>query len=57
MKNAILWNAILNGLTRVALVIGITYCAVYFRNAYILWWYMVPAFMSIEFSSTRSGDE
>lgn len=32
MKNAILWNAILNGLTRVALVIGITYCAVYFRN-------------------------
>lgn len=57
MKNVILWNVILNGLTRVALVIGITYCAVYFRNAYILWWYMVPAFMSIEFSSTRSGDE
>ena len=52
-KSVYLWNSIL----RAVAFICITVAAIHFGKVGILWFYLVPMFMGIEYKSNEKGGE
>lgn len=46
-----------NQVLMLALIISITYCAVYFNNVKILFWYILVALMVMSYSPERKDNE
>ena len=47
-----MWNSLL----RAVAFICITAAAIYFNKISILWFYLMPMFMGIDYKSTKKGD-
>lgn len=48
---------LINVLLRVAAFVCITYAAIHFNNARVLWWYLAPVFMGISYSDDDKEDK
>lgn len=45
-------------LVMLALVAGITLCAIHFNNYHLMWWYLLPVFFGgMEITSKRETDD
>lgn len=56
--NAVKLYVVMHGLFVIALVAGITACAIYFNRYSLMWWYLLPTlFAGLEVKTGKSEDE
>ena len=56
--SAVKLYVVMHGLFVIALVAGITACAIYFNKYSLMWWYLLPAlFAGLEVETSKDENE